>query len=63
MIRITLRVPDDLYKLLKSVASDSDRSVNSEIVRAIREHVHDTREDLQEVQEIKTSQGVSKKKS
>lgn len=38
--RITLRIPDDVYRELVKVSEENDRSVNSEIVRAIKEHIY-----------------------
>jgi predicted transcriptional regulator len=38
-IRITIRFPSDLAEELKKLAKIEDRSINSEVVHAIREHV------------------------
>ncbi len=44
MVRLTLRIQEELYDLLKKSAESHDRSVNSEIVNAIRSRIkHDTK--------------------
>jgi hypothetical protein len=39
-VRITLRLPSDLYEALKAVAEAEVRSVNGQIELAIREHLN-----------------------
>ena len=38
-IRITIRFPLDLAEELKKLAKIEDRSINSEVVHAVREHI------------------------
>ncbi len=38
-IRITIRFPLDLAEELKRLAKIEDRSINSEVVHAVREHI------------------------
>jgi predicted transcriptional regulator len=38
-IRITIRFPSDLAEELKKLAKIEDRSLNSEVVHAVREHI------------------------
>lgn len=38
-IRITIRFPSDLVEDLKKLAKIEDRSINSEVVHAVREHI------------------------
>lgn len=38
-IRITIRFPSDLAEELKKLAKIEDRSINSEVVHAVREHI------------------------
>jgi len=37
--RITIRFPSDLAEELKKLAKMEDRSINSEVVHAVREHI------------------------
>ena len=37
--RITIRFPSDLVEELKNLAKIEDRSINSEVVHAVREHI------------------------
>ena len=37
--RITIRFPSDLAEELKKLAKIEDRSINSEVVHAVREHI------------------------
>ena len=37
--RITIRFPSDLVEDLKNLAKIEDRSINSEVVHAVREHI------------------------
>jgi len=37
--RITIRFPSDLVEDLKKLAKIEDRSINSEVVHAVREHI------------------------
>lgn len=37
--RITIRFPSDLVEDLKHLAKIEDRSINSEVVHAVREHI------------------------
>jgi predicted transcriptional regulator len=38
-IRITIRFPSDIADELKKLAKIEDRSINSEVVHAVREHI------------------------
>jgi metal-responsive CopG/Arc/MetJ family transcriptional regulator len=38
-MRITIRFPLDLAEELKKLAKVEDRSINSEVVHAVREHI------------------------
>jgi hypothetical protein len=42
-VRITLRLPPELYEALKAVAEAEVRSVNGQIELAIREHLNTRR--------------------
>jgi len=37
--RITIRFPSELVNELKRIALRNDRSINSEVVQAVREHI------------------------
>ena len=37
--RITIRFPSELVNELKRIAVRNDRSLNSEVVQAVREHI------------------------
>jgi len=37
--RITIRFPSDLVEAIKKLAKENDRSINTEVVRAVREYV------------------------
>ncbi len=39
MKRITLRLPDDLHNQIENLAAQENRSLNAEIVRAIKRHL------------------------
>lgn len=39
MKRITLRLPDDLHNQIEALAIEENRSLNAEIVRAIKTHL------------------------
>ncbi len=43
MKAVALRLDDELYEELKKIAKDADRSVNSEIIQAIKKHVKDNK--------------------
>jgi predicted transcriptional regulator len=38
-VKITLRVPPDVAETMKQLARANDRSLNGELVRAIREYI------------------------
>ncbi|HEX6817155.1 MAG TPA: Arc family DNA-binding protein [Ktedonobacterales bacterium] len=38
-IKITLRVPPDMAEAMKRLADEHDRSLNGELIRAIREYI------------------------
>ncbi|MGH2514558.1 MAG: Arc family DNA-binding protein [Ktedonobacterales bacterium] len=38
-VKITLRVPADVAETMKRLARENDRSLNGELVRAIREYI------------------------
>jgi predicted transcriptional regulator len=38
-VKITLRVPADVAEMMKQLARANDRSLNGELVRAIREYI------------------------
>jgi predicted transcriptional regulator len=37
--RITIRFPSDVAKAIKTLASQHDRSINSEVVHAVRDYI------------------------
>jgi hypothetical protein len=37
--RITIRFPRQVADAIKQLAADNDRSINSEVVRAVREYI------------------------
>ncbi|HEX8731925.1 MAG TPA: Arc family DNA-binding protein [Ktedonobacterales bacterium] len=37
--RITIRFPRQVADAIKRLATDNDRSINSEVVRAVREYI------------------------
>lgn len=39
MKQLTLRLPDDLHALLKTLAETEDRSMHAEVLQAIKEHL------------------------
>ena len=36
MVKITLRLPDDLHDTFVEIANEKDRSLNAQIIRALR---------------------------
>ncbi len=46
-IRITLRLPADVAEGMKQSAHENDRSLNGEIVRALREYLAKRKRDKQ----------------
>jgi Arc/MetJ-type ribon-helix-helix transcriptional regulator len=38
-IRITIRFPRQVAEAIKRLAGENDRSINSEVVRAVREYI------------------------
>jgi hypothetical protein len=38
-VKITVRIPHDVAEAMRRLAERNDRSLNGEIVRALREHV------------------------
>jgi hypothetical protein len=36
MVKITLRLPDDLHDAIAEIANQKDRSLNAQIIRALR---------------------------
>jgi predicted transcriptional regulator len=38
-VRITIRFPREVAEALKTLAKQNDRSINGEVVRAVREHL------------------------
>ena len=38
-IRITIRFPRQVAEAVKQLAAENDRSINSEVVRAVREYI------------------------
>ena len=46
-IRITLRIPADVAESMKQSAHENDRSLNGEIVRAMREYLATRKQDKQ----------------
>jgi predicted transcriptional regulator len=39
MVHISIRFPREIAEALKRLAQEHDRSVNGEVVRAVREHI------------------------
>ncbi|HEX9414352.1 MAG TPA: YlcI/YnfO family protein [Ktedonobacterales bacterium] len=38
-MRITIRFPRQVAEAIKQLAAENDRSINSEVVRAVREYI------------------------
>lgn len=38
-VKITLRVPAEVAETMKRLARENDRSLNGELIRAIRKHI------------------------
>ena len=47
-ISITIRIPAEIAEMLRRLAKDHDRSLNGEIVRALREYTAKQREQPDE---------------
>ena len=41
MANINLRIPDEIYKLLKKIAKEEERSINAQIVYIIKKYAEE----------------------
>jgi predicted transcriptional regulator len=44
--RITIRIPAEIAKMLRQLAKQHDRSLNGEIVRALREFIERHKDEM-----------------
>jgi predicted transcriptional regulator len=49
-VRITIRFPHEVAEALKTIAKLNDRSINGEVVRAVREHIERQQRETREKQ-------------